>query len=253
MAIKIGHATIDENGKGYGGAAGDQTGKEVRTLNWYKGGWHTVLRPKRQTLAEGSAAACEAACANESIGYDQTNPDRNTLYEQAKAVDFDLSKISTPCECDCSSLLHVCVIAGGAALAYGTNAFTTRTMVERLVASGEYEALTDSKYLTADTYLRRGDILVKTGHTVMVLEDGDAEKTVKVFLPQVQKGSQGQSVMALQRILSTFGYKLGSKNPYDGKFQTMTDTAVRQYQKDNGLTVDGVVGEETWTKLLGGM
>lgn len=250
MAIKIGHATIDENGKGYGGAAGDQTGKEVRTLNWYSGGWHTVLRPKRQTLAEGSAAACEAACANENIGYDQTNPDRNTLYARAKAAGFDLSKIDTPCECDCSSLLHVCVLAGGAAVEYGTNAFTTRTMVAKLVASEEYEALTDSKYLSSDAYLRRGDILVKTGHTVMALEDGSAAKTVSVCLPQLQKGSQGQSVMALQRILSTYGYSLGNKNPYDGKFQTMTDTAVRQYQKDNGLTVDGIVGAETWTKLL---
>lgn len=253
MAIKIGHATIDENGKGYGGAAGDQTGKEVRTLNWYAGGWHTVLRPKRQALANGSAVACEAACANKNIGYDQTNPDRNTLYKRAVAVNFDLAKINTPCECDCSSLLHVCAIAGGAALEYGTNAFTTRNMVERLVASGEYEALTEDKYLTADTYLRRGDILVKTGHTVMALEDGDAAKTVAVCLPRLQKGSQNRSVMALQRILSTYGYKLGNKNPYDGKFQTMTDTAVRQYQKENGLTVDGVVGEETWAKLLGGI
>lgn len=252
MAIKIGHATIDENGKGYGGAAGDQTGKEVRTLNWYAGGWHTVLRPKRPALAEGSAAACEAACANKNIGYDQKKADRNSLYEQARAVNFDLSKIDTPCECDCSSLLHVCAIAGGAALEYGSNAFTTRSMVEKLVASGEYEALTEEKYLTADTYLRRGDILVKTGHTVMALADGDAAKTVTVCLPRLQKGSRNQSVVALQRILSTYGYKLGSRNPYDGKFQTMTDTAVRQYQKDNGLTVDGVVGEETWTKLLGG-
>ena len=33
MAVKIGHASIDENGKAQGGAAGDQTKKEVNVLN----------------------------------------------------------------------------------------------------------------------------------------------------------------------------------------------------------------------------
>lgn len=255
MAIKIGHATIDERGKGYGGSAGDQNGKEVLTRKWYKGGWHTVLRPKSATLADKSAAACEAACANSKIGYDQTNPDRNTLYKRAKDVGFDLSKIDTACECDCSSLMHVCVIAGGANLKYGSNAFTTRTMVNRLVASGEYEALTDSKYLTSDAQLKRGDILVKTGHTVMVLEDGanvkPKAKTITLKLTELQKGSQGNQVKTLQRVLSTYGYSLGSKNPFDGKFGSKTDAAVREFQADNKLTVDGIVGAKTWNKLLG--
>ena len=35
--------------------------------------------------------------------------------------------------------------------------------------------LTDRKYLTSDAYLRRGDILVSSGHTVMVLENGEKE------------------------------------------------------------------------------
>ena len=37
MAVKIGHASIDENGKAAGGKAGDQTGREVcvRDWDWY--------------------------------------------------------------------------------------------------------------------------------------------------------------------------------------------------------------------------
>lgn len=248
MAVKIGHASIDEHGKAQGGSAGDQTKKEVCTRAWYGGGWHTVLRPKDKTLAEKSAAACEAACANNKIGYDQYG--RNSLHKQAKAVGYDLDKITTACECDCSSLMHVCAMAGGADLNYGSNGMTTRNMVDKLVATGAYEKLTDSKYLTTDVHLKRGDILVKNGHTVMVLEDGTY--TVTIVLPELKKGSEGEAVEALQRILSTYGYSLGSKNPYDGKFGAKTEAAVREFQADQGLTVDGIVGAKTWAKLLGG-
>ena len=248
MAVKIGHASIDEHGKAQGGSAGDQTKKEVCIRAWYNGGWHTVLRPKNKTLAEKSAAACEAACANNKIGYDQYG--RNSLHKQAKAVGYDLAKIATACECDCSSLMHVCAMAGGADLNYGSNGMTTRTMVDKLVATGDYEKLTDSKYMTTDVYLKRGDILVKNGHTVMVLEDGTY--TVTIVLPELKKGSEGEAVEALQRILSTYGYSLGSKNPFDGKFGAKTEAAVREFQADQGLTVDGIVGAKTWAKLLGG-
>ncbi len=258
MAVKLGHATIDENGKGYNGVAGDQTGKEVRTLNWYAGGWHTVLRPLDAALAEKSAAACEAACANAHIGYDQAKPDRNTLYQQAAQVGFNLAEITSDCECDCSSLMHVCAIAGGANIPYGDNAFTTRTMAARLTACGAYEALTDSKYLTSSDYLRRGDILLKSGHTVMVLTDGaeatkGAAETVTLTLPYLRKGASGDAVEAVQRLLDTYGYRLGNRNPYDGTFGSMTDAAVREFQSDNDLYIDGEVGGKTWAKLLGGV
>ena len=187
MAIRIGHASIDENGNANSGAAGDQTGKEVLTRSWYDKPWNVVLRPKSETLAQRSAAACEAACANANIGYDQYA--RNTLYTKAKAAGFDIAAITDPCECDCSSLMHVCAIAGGANLTYGSNGHTTRTMVREFVNSGDYEKLTDSKYLSSDKYLKRGDILVKEGsHTAMALSNGDAveapaeEKTVTITL-----------------------------------------------------------------------
>jgi hypothetical protein len=173
----IGHASVDENGKAVGGKSGDSTKKEVCTRSWYNSGtgWHTVLRPKTADLAEKSAVACEAACANNLIGYDQGQ--RNTLNTQAKMVDYDLAKITKACECDCSALMHVCAIAGGANLTYGSNAVTTRNMVGVFMATGNYEKLTDEKYLKSDKYLKRGDILVKNGHTAMNLTDGDGDGT----------------------------------------------------------------------------
>lgn len=78
------------------------------------------------------------------------------------------------------------------------------------------------------------------------------EKTVNIELKVLQKGSKNNQVKALQRILYAMGYELGSSNPIDGNFGAKTDAAVRAYQKKNKLTVDGVVGEKTWSKLLKG-
>lgn len=56
-------------------------------------------------------------------------------------------------------------------------------------------------------------------------------------------------VMVLQWLLNhTTNYTSGK---VDGIFGTKTLAAVREYQKANGLTVDGVVGKNTWKKLLG--
>ena len=74
---------------------------------------------------------------------------------------------------------------------------------------------------------------------------------VTVRLLVLKKGSFGEEVKPLQRLLHAQGYGLGSLNPIDGDFGSMTDTAVKVYQKDNGLEVDGIVGQETWTHLLG--
>lgn len=76
------------------------------------------------------------------------------------------------------------------------------------------------------------------------------ENTVNVTLNVLKKGSKGEQVKALQRMLYAMGYNLGS-NPIDGDFGSKTDAAVRAYQKSKGLTVDGIVGAKTWGSLLG--
>ena len=168
MAVLIGQASLDENGKIVGGKSGDQTGKEVYTRDWWSMGWTQLVRPKSPEVAEKIAAAMEEACKNDYIGYDQNG--RRTLYDAAKAVNFYLSKIKTYCECDCSSLVAVCVNAAGI---YVNPDMYTGNEVAALKATGKFDVLTASKYLTESDYLKKGDILVKQyHHTVIVLTNG---------------------------------------------------------------------------------
>ena len=247
MAVRIGHASIDENGKATGGAAGDQNGKEVLIRDWYNKPWNVLLRPVRPEVAEKSAVACEAACANPNIGYDQYG--RNTLYAKAKAVGFDLAAIDTACECDCSSLIHVCAIAGGANLTYGSNGHTTRTMVKEFVASGEYVKLTGSEYLASSKLLKRGDILVKEGsHTVMVLDNGaEVTKTGGVELPELGAGASGDAVKSMQLLLMAHGFGTSCY----GRFDERTEGALIEFQKAFNLVSDGRCDGDTWCALLG--
>lgn len=83
-------------------------------------------------------------------------------------------------------------------------------------------------------------------------ETEKGENTVNVTLNVLKRGSKGEQVTALQRMLFAMGYKLGTNNPFDGDFGPKTDAAVRHYQGKYGLVVDGIVGEKTWTKLLKG-
>lgn len=168
--MRIGHASIDENGKAKNGAAGDQTGKEVCIREWYSKPWDFVLRCKDSNKAELMAQACEKGCNNNHIGYDQNQ--RNTLRTQAIANNYDLSKIAVNCECDCSSFMTVCAECAGIKVPYnGTNAPTTSTMKNAFTSTGMFDVLTDPKYITSDKNLKRGDILVKSGsHTVMALD-----------------------------------------------------------------------------------
>lgn len=74
--------------------------------------------------------------------------------------------------------------------------------------------------------------------------------SVTVTLSVLRKGAKGEQVKALQRMLYAMSYSLGTAG-VDGSFGSKTDSAVRAYQRDKNLEVDGVVGPATWSKLLG--
>ena len=65
-------------------------------------------------------------------------------------------------------------------------------------------------------------------------------------IPTLRRGSQGDEVADLQMLLNAkYGYKLD----IDGDFGKETEAAVKDYQKNHGLTADGVVGAKTWKAL----
>ena len=62
---------------------------------------------------------------------------------------------------------------------------------------------------------------------------------------QVSYGSKGSDVTELQKLLNNNGYSLD----VDGNFGSKTQAAVKDYQQKNGLSVDGIVGTNTWGAL----
>jgi len=196
MSVMIGHAVSTENkdnGKNGKAKPGDQTCKEVLTAKWYDrdGKWENVFRAKDSTIAEKIAKACEDGCANDMVGYNQSHPNRTSLYDAAAKVAFDLSKIAEPCEADCSSFVAVCVNAAGIKVSKGMYTGNEKAVLQ---TTKKFDTYTTAEYTKHEDKLRRGDILHGQGHTAIVLSNGKNAETStsvtpvqEVFYPKVAK------------------------------------------------------------------
>jgi peptidoglycan hydrolase-like protein with peptidoglycan-binding domain len=68
--------------------------------------------------------------------------------------------------------------------------------------------------------------------------------------PTVQQGSTGDAVSKAQYLLVR--WLILPSDQIDGSFGPATTHAVQAFQSDEGLTVDGIVGPNTWQALLAG-
>ena len=66
--------------------------------------------------------------------------------------------------------------------------------------------------------------------------------------PTVKKGAKGNVTRLIQERLNSVGFSLGA----DGIFGTATYNAVKVFQRNRGLSQDGIVGKNTWNWLLKG-
>lgn len=275
MTIKVGSARIDERGHAHGGRAGDQTGKEVSTQNYYKHkkGW-VVLRPKTAEQANKIAKDMLYACANHHIGYDQYQ--RNTLYNIAKEVDFNCSRVNQNCETDCSALVRVCLAYAG----IDVENFRTYNQRSVLLKSGQFTDVTSKVNTSTGKGLCIGDVLVtKThGHTVVVVSgatkrgssDTFTNKRVGEFQRAYNADYHGHLAVddklgpkTKDAISKVFLKEQDNSHPNvtrfvqryvdadaDGKYGHKTEEAVKAYQKKYGLTVDGHTGSKTLTTII---
>lgn len=76
------------------------------------------------------------------------------------------------------------------------------------------------------------------------------KNVVAIELPVLRKGDKGEQVKTLQRLLFAMRYELGD-DPIDGIFGGKTHAAVIAFQRSREIAVDGIVGEETWSEILG--
>lgn len=67
--------------------------------------------------------------------------------------------------------------------------------------------------------------------------------------PTLRKGNRNQYVKELQTDLDRLGYNLGICG-IDGDFGTATEKAVKEFQRDHGLSQDGICGPKTWAALI---
>jgi hypothetical protein len=79
-------------------------------------------------------------------------------------------------------------------------------------------------------------------------EDHKGDYTME--MRNLKKGCKGEDVKALQILLIGRGYSCG-KYGADGDFGDDTRSAVKKYQKDKELEVDGIAGKQTMGSLLG--
>lgn len=177
MTVTIGHAVMDENGGiGVDGAiAGDQTGKEINTRQFYirTKGWSVVLRCKNTSMAEKAARYMRLICDNNHYGYSQ--PNRWTGYKSIEgyikagnSVETAISKGKG--DFDCSSLVISCYIFAG--LNHAASGYTG-SMRKSFMKTGMFTEFTDSAHTDSDSLAKVGDVYVGEGHTMMVLTDGE--------------------------------------------------------------------------------
>jgi len=130
---------------------------------------------------------------------------------------------------------------------------------KRLQELNYYTSRLDGVYLTDDIEAVRAfqsanglKVDGKAGYQTQSLLYSDAavagnkNTTGTAVLGTLRYGDEGEAVRLMQNRLITLGYLTGTA---DGKFGRDTKKAVIAFQKANGLSSDGVAGEQTLAKL----
>lgn len=186
---------------------------------------------------------------------------------------------------DCSSLIITALKYAG----FDTQGMTyTGNMAAGLMSLG-FRNIIEEVNISNGSGLQRGDILLCSSHTAFYCGNGKIvhasidengqtvgktpgdqtgreicitnyynkpwtgvyrlESLITVQLPQLRRGSKGNYVQTLQILLNGRGYNCGEA---DSDLGPKTEKAIKELQSDKKIEVDGIVGPDTWSRLLGG-
>ena len=166
-------------------------------------------------------------------------------------------------------ILSICVFAtdrtaDAAVLRQGSTGESVKTLQQKLKNWGYYNGSVDGVFGSATAsavkYFQRTNGLTADGivgsatAAALGMSPGSSSSsgTSTSSSGTLRKGSSGEAVKTLQLKLKNWGYYSGS---VDGVFGSATESAVKYFQRTNGLTADGIVGSATAAALgmsLGG-
>lgn len=122
--------------------------------------------------------------------------------------------------------------------------------IDQLVANGTRDRATIAEkmllYNKAAGKVLAGLTKRREAERSLFLSGGSASTSTTTTRATVKYGSRGADVTYLQECLNKRSYSVGS---VDGIFGYKTLAAVKAFQADNGLSVDGIVGPKTWDAL----
>jgi hypothetical protein len=279
MAELCGYAASSENGT-KNGAKGDQTGKEVKTAPYYNFGQNKLIRFKDASKGALAAQAMQALCANDNVGYGQS--DRITLYSECQRIGWDINRIGEIrlCNCDCSEIA-ACVIN----FAFGREVIPASAYTGNIVALCIQTGLFDIIPNVSESTLHIGDMPIKEGsHMIMALQNADSS-TPSITVSNIVNHASDEWVARLQALIGakvdgragteTLGkcpnltinlnvnevvrllqerlgnfYHIGVGN-YDGKYGDMTNAGVLELRNQKGLPkTSGDMDQSVWSVIL---
>ena len=319
----------NEYGGTTGGQAGDQTGQEFWKINWYNFSPDCVLRYPSQSVGHLIADLAEEAAENDLIGYDQTtrlsfyeqlkqsgwHPKNITtacaadcssataaiviaaghlLYDGMDEVIADLQQQILDADGDTSDLETQLANAEkqaqrGELMINVSPSATTWSLETELYTAG-FASLSASKYLTGDSYLLRGDIILNTsshvcinvstganarteeqdmviitptkteedtttiydGETYIPTPDGGVSECSSTAYLYVQYGDGLNTKNGLPRVkaIQALLVEHGYSLDIDGEYGRFTEKAVAAFQDERGLEINGIVDEAVWLELV---
>lgn len=146
----------------------------AQVVSSYSGYW--VYRPKNPAHGKAMARVMLAACNNPNVGYSQATD--GPAASQRTGI-FKYGELTTtPCNCDCSSLVSYCIQKGT-----GVNIFaSTSGLSEQMNKSGLFNASFPIGGYTDATPPCTGDVLLKSGkHVEIVVKGADSTGAIDAY------------------------------------------------------------------------
>lgn len=182
-----------------------------------------------------------------------------------QTLDTERNATPTP-TADTASMLYVTIDPNNTpaptaqVLKRGMQNDAVREMQQALKALGYYTGDVDGQFgegtAQAVTLFQNQHGLTADGlageETLALLYSSSAQTFVATPTPSptpsvIRKGEHSDRVKAVQERLQTLGYYAGT---IDGQFGNGTEEAVRLFQRQNGLDVDGVIGAQTLAAVM---